>query len=149
MFEGMRLTPDLPPVWLGGFALMAWVLGQFLPLVTFDVTPLGRVAIWAGLAIIIWSAVWFWRKKTPIEPGHAPKALIIEGPYRINRNPIYTGLVMILVGFALNQGAITALLPAVIYPVLITRRFILPEEALLRQAFGAEADAYIARSRRW
>ena len=144
-----RLTPDLPPVWLALFALVAWGLGRWVPLIRFDVAPLGRILIWAALALIVWSAIWFWRKKTPIEPGHAPKALIVEGPYRINRNPIYTGLAVILLGFGLNQGALTALVPAVAFPVLITRRFILPEEAMLRGAFGEEAEVYIAKTRRW
>ncbi|MEM8869990.1 MAG: methyltransferase [Pseudomonadota bacterium] len=149
MFEGLKLSPDMPPVWLALFALVAWALGRFVPVVTFDVAIVGRIAIWLGIAIIVWSAFWFWRKKTPIEPGHAPKALIVEGPYRINRNPIYTGLAIILLGFALNQGALSALLPALLFPLLITRRFILAEEAMLREGFGAEAECYIGRTRRW
>lgn len=149
MFKGLRLTPDLPPVWLAVFALGVWVLGRWVPLLRFDVQPLGRVLIWVGIALIVWSAVWFWRKRTPIEPGHKPVALIVEGPYRINRNPIYTGLTLILAGFALNQGALGALLAVPFYPVLITRRFILSEEAGLRAVFGSAADDYIARTRRW
>lgn len=149
MFRGLRFSPDLPPVWMAGFALLAWALGAWLPVLRFDVAPLGRVLIWAGLALVLWSALWFWRKDTPIEPGHTPDALIVEGPYRLNRNPIYTGLALILLGFSLNQGALSALLPPLLYPALITRRFIRPEEDALRRAFGEEAERYIARTRRW
>ena len=88
MFKGLHLTPDLPPVWLGVFAALAWALGRWVPLVRFDLSPFGSVLIWGALALIGWSAFWFWCKSTPIEPGNTPEALIVEGPYRINRNPI-------------------------------------------------------------
>ena len=149
MFEGLKLTPDLPPVWLLVFATLTWVLATYLPLVVFDVAPLGRLVILIGLALIGWSAIWFWRKKTPIEPGHQPKALIIEGPYRLTRNPIYVGLALILLGYALGQGGLSGLVPVFAFPIVIHRRFVLPEEAMLRAAFPTEAEAYIARTRRW
>ncbi len=144
-----RFTPDLPPVWLAGHMAIAWALARWLPLWRFDAGPVGRLIIVLGVAIILWSAWWFWRKRTPIEPRHTPKALIVEGPYRLNRNPIYTGLVIILAGWALGLGAISALLTVPILPLVLTRRFIAPEEAALRAVFGAEAERYLARSRRW
>lgn len=149
MFDGLKLSADVPPVWLAGFAALGWVLGNWVPLWRFDITPVGGIILWVGVAAVLWSAFWFWRRKTPIEPGHEPRALIVEGPYRLNRNPIYTGLVLILLGFALNQGALSALLPVIAFPILITRRFILPEEDLLRAAFGPDAEAYFLASRRW
>lgn len=144
----MRGFPDLPPVWALGAALSAWALARVLPVATFP-AGLGRVFVAAGLALVLWAAWWFWRKRTPIEPRETPRALIVEGPYRINRNPIYTGLVLIVAGFALSLGALSALLPALALPVILDRRFVRDEEAALRAAFGAEAEAYLARTRRW
>lgn len=149
MFKGLRATLDLPPIWMVAFGLVGKVLAWVVPVPMPGTGPLGPLLFWIGLGIIGWSAWWFWRKSTPIEPGSPPRALIVEGPYRINRNPIYTGLTLILLGWCLGQGALIALLPAVVYPVFITRRFILSEEAALRAAFGAEAEAYFSRSRRW
>jgi hypothetical protein len=54
----------------------------------------GGLLMLAALALIAWSALWFWRKKTTIEPHHTPTALIVEGPYRLSRNPIYLALLM-------------------------------------------------------
>jgi len=147
--SGRRLTPDLPPLWLAGHMAAAWALARWLPLWRFDAGAAGRVVIVLGVALILWSAWWFWRKRTPIEPRHTPRALIVEGPYRLNRNPIYTGLVVILAGWALSLGALSALLTVPVLPVVLTRRFISPEEAALRAAFGAEAERYLTRSRRW
>jgi protein-S-isoprenylcysteine O-methyltransferase Ste14 len=144
--------PDLPPVWLAGFLAMAWLLDRGLPLVEafgplFRV--LGLVLILAALGLIGWSALWFWRKKTTIEPHHTPSALIVEGPYRLSRNPIYLGLLALLVGYVMWLGSLSpAILPFAFFRVL-TARFIEPEEEGLRRLFGAEAHAYLSRTRRW
>jgi len=146
----MKGFPDLPPIWAAAIAALAWLLSQMLPIWRFG-DP-GRPAdalILIGLGIILWSAVYFFTKKTPIEPHHTPKTLIVEGPYRLSRNPIYLGLTLILVGYALGLGAITALLPVIAFPMIIARRFVQQEEAALRQAFGTEADEYIDRTARW
>lgn len=141
--------PDLPPVWALGVWLAQQAGARWLPLAAFDAGWIGGALVAGGLALILWAAIWFRRKRTPIEPHHRPKALIVEGPYRINRNPIYTGLAIILVGTGLNAGALSALLLAAAFPIIATRRFAIPEEAGLRAAFGAEADRYIAATRRW
>jgi protein-S-isoprenylcysteine O-methyltransferase Ste14 len=144
--------PDLPPVWLAGFLGTAWVIDLGLPLVAVF-GPLLRIAgallMLAALGLIAWSAWWFWRKRTTIEPHHTPSALIVEGPYRLGRNPIYLALLGILTGYVLVLGSLgPAILPYAFHRVL-TRRFVEPEEATLRRIFGAEAEAYLARTRRW
>ncbi|WP_308917365.1 isoprenylcysteine carboxylmethyltransferase family protein [Jannaschia sp. LMIT008] len=141
--------PDLPPVWALGVWLLQKALAAWLPLWRFDARLLGFALVVLGLAVIGWAALWFFRKRTPIEPHHAPRALIVEGPYRLNRNPIYTALTVILLGTALNGGALSAVMVTALFPIVITRRFAIPEERALRAAFGAEADAYIAGTRRW
>lgn len=144
----LRGFPDLPPVWALAMAFASWALARWLPVAPLA-SGMGRLFTAAGLALILWAAVWFWRKRTPIEPHHVPRALIVEGPYRLNRNPIYTGLFLILFGWGLSLGALSALLPALLYPVIVTRRFVLAEEETLRAIFGAEAERYLARTRRW
>lgn len=148
----LRGFPDLPPLWLLGFMGAAWLIDRGLPLVeafgpVYRAT--GGLLMLAALALIGWSALWFWRKKTTIEPHHAPSALIVEGPYRFSRNPIYLALLVLLVGYVLRLGSLgPVILPFAFYFVL-TRRFIEPEEAALRRLFGAEAYAYLDRTRRW
>jgi protein-S-isoprenylcysteine O-methyltransferase Ste14 len=148
----MKHFPDLPPVWLVLAMAAAWVLAAYLPLVRI-VGPVGQglglALAGAGLGLIAWAAWWFWRKKTTIEPHHDPGVLIVEGPYRIGRNPIYLGMVAILAGMVLWLGAISALPVPFAFAAILTRRFILPEEAALRRAFGARGHAYLAATRRW
>ena len=141
--------PDLPPIWAAGVWLAQQAAAAWAPLLRFDAGWAGTALVAAGLAAILWAAWWFRAKRTPIEPHHAPRALIVEGPYRLNRNPIYTGLAAILLGTGLNAGALSSVLLAAAFPPIVTRRFVRPEEAGLRAAFGAEADAYLSRTRRW
>jgi protein-S-isoprenylcysteine O-methyltransferase Ste14 len=144
--------PDLPPLWLLLGLALAWLLAEYLPLVqlfgpVYQAVGLGLSGL--GVALIFWSAWWFRAKRTTIEPHHAPSALIVEGPYRLSRNPIYLGLLAILTGAVAWHGALSPLpLPFAFYWIL-TDRFIRPEEAALREAFGPEADRYIAETRRW
>lgn len=144
--------PDMPPVWLFGFLAAAWVIDRGLPLVqAFGpiYRILGGLLVVAALMLIGWSAWWFWRKHTTIEPHHTPTRLIVEGPYRLGRNPIYLALLAILVGYVLWLGSLGPVILPVAFHVVLTRRFIEPEEAVLRREFGADAHAYLARTRRW
>jgi len=72
-------------------------------------------------------------------------ALVTDGLYRVIRNPSYLGLMIMLAGWALAFRSLCGLvLAAAFVPALIAR--IHSEEALLAKHFGAEYDAYRART---
>ncbi|MEO8530085.1 MAG: isoprenylcysteine carboxylmethyltransferase family protein [Deltaproteobacteria bacterium] len=142
--------PDLPPIWAFGALIASWGLARILPLMHLRSSLwVGLVFVVLGLALIVWAAWFFFEKATPIMPREEPKHLLIEGPFRINRNPIYSGMLLILVGCAIWFGAFSAWLPVLAFPFVITARFIVGEEAGLRAAFPGEAEAYLRESRRW
>jgi protein-S-isoprenylcysteine O-methyltransferase Ste14 len=92
----------------------------------------------------------FRRAKTEISPTSAAnQALVISGPYRFTRNPMYLGLVVLTLGIAIWIGA----WPMFIAPVavFITANWVhIPfEEAKMRRQFGAAYDGYVGRVRRW
>ncbi len=147
----MKGFPDLPPLWLLLFLALNWLLSTIIP-----GNPSAPVLVWVGwaliglgLILIAWSALWFWRKKTTIEPHHTPETLIIEGPYRLSRNPIYLALIIILLGAVIGRGQPAGLILVPIFFGILMRRFVIPEEQGLRAAFGAEAETYLSRTRRW
>lgn len=141
---------DIPPVWALLTAIICWLLAKYIPIFNIQIPIIAYVMSAAiGFGLATWSAVWFLRKKTTIEPRHVPTTLIVEGPFRINRNPIYTGMVLVRLAFAFWLGDLIAILPVLMFPLLITKRFIKGEEAQLRESFGAAADDYIGKTRRW
>ena len=76
-------------------------------------------------------------------------ALVVRGPFRVTRNPMYLGLVIVTVGVAFWVG----LLPMFAVPVLLfatTNCVHIPfEEDKLHRQFGAAFDDYLRRVRRW
>ncbi len=148
----MKGFPDLPPIWLAGFCILAWALARYFPFAYLGgpvLQAIGAALSIAGIGMILWSGMWFMRKKTTIEPHETPTSLIIEGPYRVSRNPIYLGMVAILAGLVLWYGALSGVILPGIFVSVLSLRFIQPEEDGLREAFGAEAEAYMAATRRW
>ncbi|MEM6618445.1 MAG: isoprenylcysteine carboxylmethyltransferase family protein [Pseudomonadota bacterium] len=144
---------DIPPVWTLGAWLLAGALSWALPAPGWaGVEGLRWLGLlWIGIAVlmVLWAGLVFLRHKTPIEPGRTPRALVTTGPFRLSRNPIYLAMVVSTLGAVLWLGSAVALLvPLALWRVL-DRRFASPEEDLLRATFGAEADAYIAKRRRW
>ena len=115
---------------------------------TFDgdsVRWLGVVLFAAGGALRIWPVFTLGRRFSglvAIQPGHT---LATTGIYRSVRNPSYLGMLINALGWALAfRSPVGVLLTALILPPLIAR--IHAEERLLRTHFGAEYDAYCART---
>lgn len=146
----MRQFPDLPPVWALGCILLSAALTGLIPIGQIPLPDwLGILLILAGFALMLWTRTWFKRKATPMMPRETPSALIVEGPFRINRNPIYTGMVLVILGAAIWFGSLSGFLPVLAFPLIITARFIKDEEAGLRRVFGARAHNYFSKTRRW
>lgn len=147
-----RDFPDRPPIWALGFAAASVAVGRLLPPGPFEdpfYRYLGIYLIIGGIAFAGWAVFWFRRKHTVIAPRNAPTSLIVEGPFRINRNPIYSGMALAVFGAAFAAGGILSFAIAALFPIVIGRRFIDGEEAALHAAFGAQADAFFRRTRRW
>lgn len=143
---------DVPPVWTLVFLVLNWLLDRVAPVYPFD-SALARGTGWSvalvGIGIFAAAVVWFRRKDTTIHPGGKPTALIVEGPYRFSRNPIYLAMALVILGQALWLGSLLPVLMVYAFIRIITVRFILREERNLREAFGTAAEDYLARTRRW
>jgi protein-S-isoprenylcysteine O-methyltransferase Ste14 len=62
---------------------------------------------------------------------------------------MYLGMALVLLGCAVTVGAFTSLLIPPLFMAIVQQRFILPEEAMLKELFPEEFPAYCARVRRW
>jgi protein-S-isoprenylcysteine O-methyltransferase Ste14 len=110
---------------------------------------LGWGLLLAGVLLAVSAAYLFRRGGTTPNPTKPTTALVIGGPYRLTRNPMYVGMATLYFGgtLLLNDPWPLAFLPVVI--ALVRRRVIAREEAYLERRFGDEYRAYKARVRRW
>lgn len=69
--------------------------------------------------------------------------------YRPPRNPMYLGIVLMLLGLSLTVGTLPFYLATVLFALIIDRHFCRYEEQKLRDTFAVEFDEYAARVRRW
>jgi protein-S-isoprenylcysteine O-methyltransferase Ste14 len=82
-------------------------------------------------------------------PFDPPRRLVIRGPYRFVRNPMYIGAILALLGVALFYRSFSILIYAGAF-FLATHLFVVfYEEPTLRQTFGGEYEAYFRQVRRW
>jgi protein-S-isoprenylcysteine O-methyltransferase Ste14 len=148
---GIRFPPPL--YYLGGFVL-GEAIHQFAPIRLWAPPALApRVVGWALVAL--WAAVsvaavtLLRRAGTTPNPAKPTTALVIRGPYRFSRNPLYVAVAALYLGAALLANSLWPLLlfPAVI--ALVRTRVIAREEAYLEAKFGDAYRAYKARVRRW
>ena len=79
----------------------------------------------------------------------AASSLVIVGVYKLTRNPMYLGLSLVLLGWAVFLWSAWALLGPIVFIAYISRFQIAPEERVLATLFGAEYSAYKAKVRRW
>ena len=110
----------------------------------------GMIIGGAGAAVALWCvfAFAFVGKGTPA-PFDPPRRLVIRGPYRFVRNPMYIGAGLALLGAALFYGSRSILIYAGFF-FLATHLFVvLYEEPTLRRTFGSEYQAYCSRVKRW
>lgn len=103
-----------------------------------------------GLGIYTW-CVWDFASfgsGTPA-PIDAPKRLVIRGLYRVVRNPMYLGVLSVILGWAIWFGSARLVLYAGLVAVLFHLFVIGIEEPTLRRSFGPDYERYKATVNRW
>ncbi len=143
---------DIPPAWLAAGIAATWGIDRLFPGLATGlawVEWLGAALALTGVAAMALGAFELVRHHTTFIPRRLPTAFVRQGIYRISRNPIYLGDALVLAGAALWWDVLPALLLVPGFVALINRRFILGEEAGLVARFGAEAEAWFAKVRRW
>jgi protein-S-isoprenylcysteine O-methyltransferase Ste14 len=128
------------PRWFGG------------PRAFADPRPLGWIVVAVG-AVIGLPCVWqfAWRGLGTPAPFDPPRKLVVSGPYRFVRNPMYIGMGLVLLGEALVYPHVTRVMLAEMAALacFVVPFVLLGEEPILRRTFGADYDDYARHVRRW
>jgi protein-S-isoprenylcysteine O-methyltransferase Ste14 len=142
----------LPPTCLNTFLVLAIGLHFILPIKRIIHSPytyLGLIIILFGVALNVWSTRLLKKKRATIDLYETPTRLVTDGPFRISRNPLYLGGVILSLGIAVLLGSlITFVFPTALL-LILDKLYIPAEEKRLEKTFGKEYLEYKQRVRRW
>lgn len=150
----MLKTMIPPPVYVLATAGIMWWLDKSWPLAVWldnSLNMLGLVIIAIAALLDLWSLGLFVRSKTtvnPMKPVNTNK-LVLDGMYKITRNPMYLGMLIALTGWWIYLGSLSPLFMLPVFVWLLTVQQIIPEETALEEKFGAEYLEYKQQVRRW
>jgi protein-S-isoprenylcysteine O-methyltransferase Ste14 len=145
----------MPPVWFIIFLALAFFLHRFVPISqVFDfgypLTLLGIALFGAGFFVTLRAARQFEKAGTEILPTSPQNhALVVDGLYRYSRNPMYLGMVTMLLGVAFYVGTLPFFLAALSHFLTLNVVFIPFEEEKMERQFGESYRAYKGKVRRW
>lgn len=139
------LVAGLIPLWIAGVRLNDifdedWQLHHFF----------GTIAFLIGFLIMLWCIISFAVKgQGTLSPVDPTKRLVISGLYYFSRNPMYVGVILILIGEAILFQS-TNLWGYLLFVFVLFHIFVIyVEEPRLKKDFGEEYDIYCQKVRRW
>ncbi len=141
-----------PPRIAAAFTLIAAALHWLWGLINaprFSLFWPGVVAGLAGAAVMLWAWLLFKRQGLAVCPTAPTLNIIKQGPYRFSRNPMYLGMLLMLLGLALSMGTLPFYLSAFAFFAVMTGTFCPYEEEKLATTFGEAYRSYAKHVRRW
>ncbi len=150
-----KLETKIPPPVYGLLcALLMWWLDKQFPgaaiLPAFMKTS-GIVLILTGFSLDLYALKQFVGKHTtvnPLSPGKA-RSIVVSGLYHYTRNPMYLGMLTVLIGWALLLGNLLSFICLPMFVWVLTQMQIKPEERILAEKFGNTYTDYLQQVRRW
>jgi protein-S-isoprenylcysteine O-methyltransferase Ste14 len=142
----------LPPFYFFIGFVLCWVLNRVFPeakIIAYQFNYIGIVVVIAGGICGLLSIAAFRRVGTTVKPYGDASALVTGGCYKISRNPMYLGIVLVLLGWAIFLGNAASLGVAPAVFLILNFGFIPREERSLREIFGQDYLDFSARVRRW
>jgi protein-S-isoprenylcysteine O-methyltransferase Ste14 len=146
------MTKVMPPIYLLAALALTIAVHFVVPLavpIPFAWRFVGLLPIAIGTLLNIAADRRFKRIGTTVKPFLRSSALVTEGVFRWSRNPMYLGMIFIVVGVALLEGSISPWIVVAAFVIILDRVFVVREENMLRETFGEAFARYSKRVRRW
>jgi protein-S-isoprenylcysteine O-methyltransferase Ste14 len=148
-FRTLIFTIFVPGFWT--ILVPYWVLGRRARLGSPAAAVVGGLLFVAGASLYLTCAFWGFALRgqgtpAPIDP---PKKLVVEGPYRVVRNPMYWSVLFVMLGEALAFRSVGLAEIACTFFAFAALFVMIFEEPILRNKFGAEYEAYCRQTPRW
>jgi protein-S-isoprenylcysteine O-methyltransferase Ste14 len=151
----MNLRLRIPPLAVVALAGgLGWIAARIVPTLNFEFAGRAELAATFGLlgvASSVLGVASFRLARTTVNPmtPDATTALVVSGIYRVTRNPMYLGFLLLLLAEMVWLAHPVAFLVAPAFVLYLNRFQIGPEEIALRSRFEAEFNSYAAQVRRW
>jgi len=145
-----------PPVCAVVTILLGYGLGRWWPVFPAFGFPEperywigGGIAVFFALTLGAWPALQFRRTNQDLTPWTPSPELVLHGPYKFTRNPMYLMMLGICIGFAFILHTAWILILTPVCAVTIYLIAIRHEEAYLARQFGDSYLDYKKKVRRW
>jgi len=136
-------------------ACLAIGIGVDRWLLTISLTPRGPLQIvgaalcLAAVVLSVSASTLLRRAGTSVRPDKPSTVMVITGPYRFTRNPLYLALCLLHAGIALLVGGLIPLLMTLVLAIILRQAVISREEHYLSGKFGPAYSDYCIKVRRW
>ena len=141
-----------PPIVTLFFGLCIYLSRPYFPEFSFSIqNSLSTISFVLGITVFATAVSSFKRQNTTVNPISIEKAssLVVNGVFKYSRNPMYLGMLFILLGLTFKFNLIGGLLFTSIFTIFISIFQIKPEEAAMEKLFDQEWKDYIKNVRRW
>lgn len=145
-------TRLITPVLVSVCVLFMFLLDRFLPvkvIIPYPCNLAGGLFLISGLGITLMGVIIIEQAATTLHTYKQPNKLITDGPYRYSRNPIYLGLLLVLIGLWILLGSLSPSTCIAAYFIVSNNCYIPFEERMLAGRFGPAYSSYQNRVRRW
>jgi protein-S-isoprenylcysteine O-methyltransferase Ste14 len=149
LIRTLIFTIFIPGFWT--VAIPFWLLPRGTRPDLHGLGAVGGLFIAAGMALYVACAFWGFALRgrgTPL-PLDPPKKLVVEGPYRIVRNPMYWSVALVMLGEAAVFHSFALVELVAVFAFCVILFVLLYEEPALRRKFREEYQAYCRRVPRW
>ena len=141
-----------PPIVTLFFGLCIYLSRPYFPEFSFSIlNSLSTISFVLGITVFATAVSSFKRQNTTVNPISIEKAssLVVNGVFKYSRNPMYLGMLFILLGLTFKVNLIGGLLFTSLFMIFISIFQIKPEEAAMEKLFDQEWKDYIKNVRRW
>jgi len=135
-----------PQILVDVFTFPADIIPQPYNLFGLLLIPIGMLlVIWANYTLLHIGKIGLRNR----EPMQRPSNLVLAGPYRFTRNPIYFGCLLMLLGLVIVWSSVVIVILTIPVYIIFRYVFIKKEEIILEEEFGDEYRDFKKRVRRW
>ena len=149
---GAKIINYKPPRISMLLLVLAFTVHWLLPVAKMEFLTSPVLAVFVaitGFGVMIWAWWQFQQVDTAICPTSESTSLVISGVYRLTRNPMYLGMLLMMAGVALWLGTLPFYFVTGVYFLIIDQVFCPFEEERLEGTFGGEYLLYQKNVRRW